>query len=75
MTQTTRDAVASHGPEKRVQAARLGAEEVPGRVVGSSSLRDLIVRARLDRVDQVREPDGILDEEDGDVVSDNVWLG
>ncbi len=42
--------------------------------MGGRCLRDLVVRARLDGVDQVGEPDGVLDEEDGNVVSDNVWF-
>jgi hypothetical protein len=40
----------------------------------SGCLRDLIVTARLDSVDQIWEQDGILDEENGDVVSNNVYL-
>jgi hypothetical protein len=40
--------------------------------MSSSSLRDLIVWPWLDRVDQVRELNGILDEEDRDVITDNV---
>ena len=35
-------------------------------------LRDLVVRLRLDGVDQVRELDGVLDEEDRDVVADEI---
>ena len=67
------DAMAGHGPEEGVHGARLGAEKVPGGIVGGGGLGDLIVGARLDRVDEVGEPDGVLDEEDGDVVSDNIW--
>jgi len=58
--------------------------EVPGIVVGSLGLGDLLARVGLDRVDKVDELDGIylsakfwdliqkltLDEEDGNVVSD-----
>lgn len=40
--------------------------------MGSGRLGNLIVRARLDRVDEVGELDGILDEEDRDVVSNNI---
>ena len=72
MTEATGNAEASHGPEQGVQSARLGAEEVPRRVVRSGGLGNLIVRARLDRVDEIGELDGILDEEDGHVVSNDI---
>lgn len=55
-----------------MQSAGLLAEEVPGRVVSSRSLRDLTVTSGLDGVDQVGELDGILDEEHGDVVSHEI---
>ena len=66
------NAEASHGPEQGMQGARLGAEEVPCRVMRRRCLGDFIVGARLDRMDEVGELDRILDKEDGDVVSDNV---
>jgi hypothetical protein len=44
--------------------------EVPSIVVGGLSLRDLDVGFGLDGVDEVDKLDGVLDEEDGDVVSD-----
>uniref|UniRef100_A0A1Y1LA22 Uncharacterized protein n=1 Tax=Photinus pyralis TaxID=7054 RepID=A0A1Y1LA22_PHOPY len=47
-------------------------EEVPCRVVGSGRLWDLVVRSRLDRVNEIRELDCILDEENRDVIPDNV---
>lgn len=68
------DAVLSHGPEEGVEGARLLAEEVPSAVVSSCRLRNLAVRRRLDGVDQIREEDSVLDEEDRDVVADNVFL-
>ena len=55
-----------------MQRARLLAEKVPRSVVSSSSLRDFIVGAWLDSVDEVCKADGILDEEDRNVVADNV---
>jgi hypothetical protein len=55
-----------------VHGRRLLAEEIPRAVMSSSSLRDLIVRPRLDCMNEVWELDGILDEEDGDVVADDV---
>lgn len=47
-------------------------DEVPEGVVGALCLRDLPVGVRLARVDDVRELDRVLDEEDRDVVSDQV---
>lgn len=55
-----------------MHGAGLGAKEVPCRIMSSSSLRDLVVGTWLDRVDQVGELDSILDEEDGDVVTDDI---
>jgi hypothetical protein len=55
-----------------VQSTGLLAEEVPSGVVSSRSLRDFVVAPRLHRVDQVGEFDGILDEEYGNVVADNI---
>lgn len=40
--------------------------------MSSGGLRDLVVRTWLDRVDQVGELDGILDEEYGDIVTDDI---
>jgi hypothetical protein len=64
--------VASHCPQKSVQSTGLLAEKVPSRVVRSRRLRDLVVAPRLHRVDQVREFNGILDEEYRNVVADDV---
>lgn len=66
------NAMLGHGPEKRVQTARLLTEKVPGSVVSSGSLRNLIVGLRLDSVDEIGEKDGILDEEYWNVVSNNI---
>lgn len=74
MAVTAWNAVAGHGPEQRVHCAWLGAKEVPCRVVGCGRLGDLVVRAGLHRVDEVRELDGILNEEHGDVVSNDVCV-
>ena len=38
----------------------------------SGSLGNLIIAARLHRVNEVREENRILDEEDGDIVSDDI---
>lgn len=52
----------------------LGVErhKVPGVVVGSLSLGDLPVWLGLDGVNEIDELDGVLNEEDGHVVSDNI---
>lgn len=64
--------MAGHSPEERVQRTGLLAEEVPGRVMSSRSLGDLVVGAGLDSMDQIREENGILDEEDWNVVADDI---
>ena len=46
--------------------------EVPKVIVRRLCLRDFIVRFRLARVDKFGELDGVLDEEDRDVVPDDV---
>lgn len=42
--------------------------------MGSSSLGDFIVGAGLDSMDQIGELHGILDEENGNVVANNIYL-
>ena len=61
-----------HNPHDHVHRFRHQGDEVPEGVVRRRRLRDLVVRLRLDGVDQVGKLDGILDEEDGDVVSHQV---
>jgi len=51
---------------------RLQANEVPKVVVGTLTLRHLIMRFGLHRVNKVRELDRFLYEENGDVISDDV---
>jgi len=48
------------------------AEEVPSGVVSRCTLRDLAVRLGLDRVDEIRELNCVLNEEDRDVVANDV---
>lgn len=47
-------------------------DEVPEIVVGALGLWNLIVWFRLASVDNIRELDCVLDEEDWDVVANNV---
>jgi hypothetical protein len=51
----------SVGKDPRLHGGRLGVKrhEVPGIVVGSLSLGNLVMRLRLDGVDKVDELDGI----------------
>jgi hypothetical protein len=55
-----------------VHGAGLLAKEVPGRIVGCCCLGNLAVLLWLDRMDEIRELDSILDKEDGNVVADNI---
>jgi hypothetical protein len=64
--------VRGHGPEESVQGAGLLGEEVPCGVVRGGGLGDFVGGGGFDGVDEVREEDGVLDEEDGDVVADDV---
>lgn len=74
MPEAPGDSVSSHGPEEGVEGRRLLAEKVPGRVVGRGGLGNFVVGAGLDGMDEVGELDGVLDEEDGDVVADDVQV-
>lgn len=46
--------------------------EVPEVIVGALSLGDFVIGFWLDAVDKIGELEGVLDEEDGDVVADDV---
>ena len=75
MSERTRNSMPRHSPEQRVHRAWLLAEEVPGRVMSTGSLRDLIVTSGLDGMDQIGEEDSILNEEYRDIVSNNIYNG
>ena len=60
-----------HGVRLRLGVQR---REIPEGVVGALGLRDLSIRLRFRRVDQVRELDGVLDEEHRNVVADQVVI-
>jgi hypothetical protein len=68
----SRNAIASHGPEQRVQRCSLLTEEVPCGVVRSCALWHLPVRSGLDTVDEIGKLDSILDEEHRNIVANNV---
>jgi len=65
--------ISGHCPEEGVERTRLLAEEIPCRVMGSSSLRDLFVWTWLDSMDKIWEQDGVLDEENWNVISNDIW--
>lgn len=64
--------MAGERPEDRVQRRSRLAEKVPGGVVGGRGLRNLILGLGLQRVEEIGKLDGILYEEDGGIVPDNV---
>ena len=70
--EAARDGAVGHHPHDHVHGLGHQRDEVPEGVVRGGGLRDLVVRLRLDRVDEVRELDRVLDEEDRDVVADEV---
>jgi hypothetical protein len=72
VAERTRDAMASHEPEYGVESTRLRGEEVIGSSVGGSTLGHLGLRLGLDRMNQIRELTGILDEEGGHSHSDDI---
>ena len=67
-----RDGTVGHHPHQHVRRLGHQRHEVPEVVVRRLGLRELAVRLRLDRVDDVGELDRVLDEEDRDVVADDV---
>lgn len=72
MTVRADNAKSGHGPHECVEGRRLRTKEIPSRVMSSSCLRDLIIWTRLHRVDEIRELDRILNEEDWDVVANDI---
>ena len=61
-----------NSPCSRLLTLRLEANEVPEIIVCGLPLRYLIVRLGFYSMDEVRKLDGILNEEDWNVVPDNV---
>jgi hypothetical protein len=57
-----------------MECRRLLAEEIPSRVVCGSALGDFPVWLRLDGMDQVGKLYGVLDEEGGNVIPNNVCV-
>ena len=66
------DAIASHDYHDQVQCTGLLTKKVVGGIVGCSGLRNLAVRAGLQSMNEIRKEDGIVDEENWNVDSNNV---
>lgn len=73
VAERTWNSVSRHGPHQRMHGARLLAEEIPGGIMSCSGLRNFTVLLGLDSVNQIGKLDGILDEEDGNVVSNDIY--
>jgi hypothetical protein len=72
MPERANGAMTAHRPEQSVERRWLLAEKVPSAIMSSSGLGNLAVWPGLDSMDQIWELDGILNEEDGDVVTNNI---
>ncbi len=72
--QRPRDRPVGHDPHDHVHAFGGQGDVVPEGVVGGLGLGELAVGILLGGVDQVGELDGVLDEEDGDVVPHQVEI-
>src|SRR5512140_2064049 len=70
--QRTRDGAIRHDPHHRMHGFRRERNEIPERVVRGCRLRKAAVRLHLDGMNEVGKFDGVLDEEDRDVVADQV---
>src|ERR1700749_3160583 len=64
-----RNSPVRHDPHHHVEAFRSQRNEIPERVMGGLCLWELAVRLRLRGMDKVGELDGVLYEEDRNVVS------
>jgi hypothetical protein len=73
MPERANGAMTAHRPEQSVERRWLLAEKVPSAIMSSSGLGNLAVWPGLDSMDQIWELDGILNEEDGDVVTNDIW--
>lgn len=74
MPQAAWYAITSKNPEKGVERGGLLAEEVPRRIMSRRGLWDFIVGLGFQRVYQVWKVDGILNEENWDIVAHNVEI-
>lgn len=72
VTERTGNSVTRHSPKDGVQGTWLATEEVPGRVMSSLGLGNLIIGTWLNGMDEIGEENSILNEKDGDVVANNI---
>ena len=63
-----------HRPHDHVGAFRHQADEVPEGILGRCGLRIASIGFHLHRMDEVGELIGVLNEEEGDVVADQVQI-
>ena len=68
----SRDTITSHDHHDQIQCASLLTKEIVGGIMGCSGLRDLVVWLRLESMNEVREQDGVVDEENWDVDSNDI---
>lgn len=68
----TDGSMAAHCPEQGVERRWLLTEKVPSAVMSGGGLRNLTIRPGLNSMDQIRELNGILNEEDRNVVTNNI---
>lgn len=66
------DTKTGHGPHECMEGRRLRTKEIPRGVMRCGSLRNLIIRTGLHRVDEIRELNSVLDEKDWDVVANDI---
>ncbi|MNJ34547.1 hypothetical protein D3C77_292650 [compost metagenome] len=71
-TEAARNSAIRHRPHDHMRRLLVVRHEVPKRIMGCSGLRHLIMRLRLQRMNQIREFNRILDEEYGNVVADQI---
>lgn len=67
-----RNTVGRHSPHESVQRRGVAGEEIPRGVVRSGGLGDFIVGLGFDGVDEIRELRGVLDEEGGDSIANDI---
>ena len=73
MTVGSWNSIASHDYHDQVQRTGFLAKEVIGGVVGGSRLRSMAVWHSLESMNKVWEKDGVVDEEDWNIDTNNVF--
>lgn len=73
MTVGSWNSIAGHDYHDQVQRTGFLAKEVIGRVVGGSCLRNMAVWHGLESMNKVWEKDGVVDEEDWNIDTNNIF--